>query len=351
MIDFTIEGVADLIPYNSLVNQIKQFNDYSIIGEDSSGLYDVYKIELGVKGKPIILLMASMHGTEYQASICLINLLRDLEKNERVNTSFRKRLIDNYHIIAFPCINPYGFDNTTRYAVTKGRHGFTGQDINNDFHKTKFNIIESVNLRPYLDNKKTIAFVDQHLQRNLNPETADIAPSIAHPVQNYMLNNIVGKLSEQFPNKTIGRRLATHWNYSGRIRAYMSFHKNIYTEQTLGFSGEIGRPVQESDGFYEPNTNREIFTIGYSMYYYSIVEIMNYFDLKNGTSDIEVDDEAISKVNSPIKDISYMRDNNGLISSISEYVKKGQYKNKTIKTKINRDKFGKMVSYERELED
>src|SRR5699024_9234893 len=100
--------------YDEIKDKIKNtFKNYRIIGKDHSGNYDLFLVELGNITKPKIMIVASMHGTEWQGTQYSMSILDMLENDNYPDKEFRDTLMENYHILYIPVVNPWGWDHIT----------------------------------------------------------------------------------------------------------------------------------------------------------------------------------------------------------------------------------------------
>ncbi|WP_017470608.1 DUF2817 domain-containing protein [Amphibacillus jilinensis] len=277
-IPYDFSGNLSLPSYGQMVQRIRRFDEVSNIGKDQSGNYDMYKIEMGTKGKPPILIIASMHGTEWMGALSSISFMEQLRDNTFPDKSFRARLLRGYRIIYIPVVNPYGFDRTSHSEGNNiGRFNSNGVDLNRDFDN--FSQAESRNVRNVMDQVKPFSFYDIHLFRR------GMDGSHGH-------NLIVG--NGQYPTEKIrdlfadslslyAKQPVVRWDgfdslSRGLARRYMRDQNNPYTPYTLSYITEIVRPVTTPSGIDAPLSDQEIMKYGFAMVYLFLLTSMKYFE-------------------------------------------------------------------------
>lgn len=352
-VSFTVEGNTDYVKYSNIVNRIRSFEDYEIIGTDTSNQYNIYKIELGTKGKPVIMLSSGVHGTEYAGILYTLGILKDIEDNKLPDSEFRNYLLNNFHIICLPCINPYGVNYTTPYAITRGRANFNGKDINREF--ARFNELEARIVKKYMDNPEIFAYADNHLIRNHASKPYVVfygnGQHATNDLRDYGVNSMNAVLDKP-TKKWEAFKNMTH----GITRRYMRDKINKHTEFTLSYTIELARPVDENaskGGKQRPfDSSKEMYNYGYKITYIFLKSSVQYFDAYNGTGLYKEDNEnnvMIESVETPEKDINFEYDENDYVSEIKENYKKGYLKDKTTLSKINRRSDKRVKSIEKEL--
>src|SRR5690625_5415126 len=148
-IPFDLHGKVEFQNYDEITSRIKKFDRYSDLGKDQSGMYSMYLIELGTPSKPSILITASQHGTEWQSTQYSLSFMEMLRDNTFPDKSFRDRLLNDYHILFIPVVNPWGLEETYDHAITRGRNNSTNTNLNRDFdectHQKNINIKNIMN--------------------------------------------------------------------------------------------------------------------------------------------------------------------------------------------------------------
>ena len=371
----SLEGNTDYVEFEKLENRIKQFPNYKSLGKDVSGKYDFYQIDMGTKGKPIIIFDSIHHGHEYQSAHYLLGFLENLRDGEVLNQSFIDDLLDNFHLIAFPVMNPWGVNKTLPFATVEGRHPFHGDDIDADYDETMFNTHEARLTRYVYDDPNAFANIDLHLYRKTQ-KTNDMIYGIGDPKHNKLIDDVAKITGEHFPNKNIGIwRSIKSWRI-GRVRSYFARHRNLHTEATIAFKIELARPSDEPkknvseenlenpdnfEGEYNgedpvklrPNSSEELYKMGYLGIYLYVKKAMEYYHEKKGTGKyLEYTNQDLSGksiVNNDLKESIYVRDAKGQLEHVEERFKKGYNKGKTIKTNFVFDEHGFISELDREF--
>lgn len=279
-ISFDFTGSLTFQTYEQIVDRITQFSEYSVIGQDESGQYDMYMIELGDKDKPSIMIQASMHGTEWQGTQYLLSFLEQLRDDTLPDKILRERIINDFHLIAVPVVNPWGLERTT-YAESKlrntGRYNVNGVSLNSDYDE--FVQAESRNTKSVMDKYQPFAFLDIHLQ----------TITMKNNKGNYLIvgngqhetNDIKEKFINSWSDYT-GYEV-TNWkgykNLSkGLARRYMRDKSNKHTPHTLSYITEIIRPEMQSSGnILAPLTDDEIYIAGMSSIYFFLQTSLHYY--------------------------------------------------------------------------
>src|SRR5699024_1516856 len=155
------------------------------------------------------------------------------------------------------------------------------------------------------------------------------------------------------PDKVVTKWQSVRSETSGLSRAHVARKPNLYTKYSLSYINELGRPVEETDAFYEPLNPEELYKAGYAVIYLFMVTSMDYFDAENGTGTYLEEtnniSEQIEKIEEPGRTIFVQRLDNGTIEYIEETYKSGKHQGKTIRTTFNRNSSDRVDSYTREI--
>lgn len=333
-VDFQTDDTAEYVPYYMVENRIKDFEDVSIIGVDSTNTYNIYKIELGTKGKPIIVLMSGVHGTEYAGAFYNLGIMEDLRDDTFPVEGFRNEILENFHIICFPVMNPYGWEYTTPYAITRGRYLANGYDLNRQF--SPFKALEAIEVKKHLDDPNIFAFADNHLIRNYARKPFVVFVGNGQHATNDIRDHIVESMNDVSNNLD---KPTQPWEAfvnmtRGITRRYMRDKVNKHTEFTLSYTIELARPVNESEangGIQRPfDTDYEQYDYGYKVTYMFLRTSMDYYYAYKGTG-LFKDYEYVNDIKTPDTNIEIVRnDDNIPLKSIEESEKR------TIETDIYR---------------
>src|SRR5699024_6299794 len=163
-IPYNFVGNVKYQNYTTIINRVKQFERYHVIGKDASNQFDIYIIELGIRGKPTLFLTSAMHGSEFQATMYSLKFMEDLRDDTFPDKFFRDTLLGNFHIVYIPVQNPYGWSkNTNPYAQFNNiaRRNANGVDLNTDFYS--FTQRESRLVAEQIKKYEPFAFLDMHM--------------------------------------------------------------------------------------------------------------------------------------------------------------------------------------------
>src|SRR5690625_5179528 len=294
-IPFDLEGKVEFQDYDEITRRIKKFDRYSDIGKDQSGLYSMYLIEMGTPTKPAILITGVQHGTEWQGAQYSLSFMEMLRDNTFPDESFRDRLLNDYHILFIPVVNPWGLEETYDHAITRGRNNSTNTNLNRDFDE--FTQQETINVRNVMDRHTPFAYFDLHLIRGHQRDTHLIIGN-GQPETNYIRDMWTESLSE-YANQDVERWDGSPGINRGLSRRYMRDQANPHTPFTLSYISEISRPVQENAGFNAPLSNEDIYKYGVANMYLFFKTSLDYYLLHNDKSDTVIEDKL------------YVRDLNG----------------------------------------
>src|SRR5690625_4120255 len=129
-----IRGEVEYERYNDVVERIEAFSNYENIGEDESGDFDMYAIHMGDQEGPVIYFQSSIHGSEWKTTQYGLSFFEKLRDDAYPNKNFRDLLLDNFHLVYVPVVNPYGYDqplDETGEQIRKdGRENVNDVDLN-----------------------------------------------------------------------------------------------------------------------------------------------------------------------------------------------------------------------------
>ena len=332
-----IEGVVTYKNYNDTVKQIKEFKNYSVLGKDDSGMYNLYLVEIGDSNNPSLLVTCSLHGTEWQGTQYTIEFMKMLEDGTYPDDVLRNNLLENFHILFMPMVNPWGVDNTTAeepISRNRGRRNSNGIDLNRDFDSF---VTSEARLTKYVMDKYNIfAYLDCHLIISDEPR---IILGHGQKATTNIRDEWLQDLEEYIGYET------TAWSSSaskGLSRRYMRDKENPYTDYTLSYITEISRPEKIDGVIKAPLSDEEIFKIGMANLYLFFTTSINYingFDFK-GVGDY------VYKIVYEHKTVTLERNFKGFVTSILEEYDETSY-NMTIETLLQRDINDKLISVTR----
>lgn len=335
MIVPNITGSLEYQDYDTIINRIEQFSNYEIIGKDESSMYDMYKIELGNRSKPKIMILSSLHGTEWQGTQYTLSFMEMLRDDVYPDKTFRDNLLNDFHIIYIPVGNPWGLSNTHITSREGGRNNSADINLNRDFYQ--FTQQETINIKNVMDSFKPFAFLDTHLI--IARDSSLIVGN--GQVETYDIRNTFGSVWNDYTGENVTLWSAVSFGSGGLARGYMGSRENPYTEHTLSYITEIGR---EADNTPSVNTNEDIYNYGMASLYIFFKTSIEYYNSENNIID-DPDVENVYKIVAPNKTVYIYRGNEGITNSIIEEFINGD----VVETIINRDVEGKVTSFVKSL--
>lgn len=346
-VTFPVEGTAKYTNYQSMENRIRQFPTHQVIGKDASNNHNIYRIDMGTIGKPTIMLMSGIHGTEYQGVLYNLSLMEDLRDDNFPVPGFRDELLNNFHIIFMPCMNPWGINRTTPYAITRGRRNFVNTDINREFHR--FQAQEARVAQPHMDDPNIFAFADMHLLRT---HSRDGVVFVGHgqeatrDIRDYIVASMNDSLSKETVKWEAFERMT--W---GITRRYMRDKMNNHTQFTLSYTIELARPVDETNyPIQRPfDSDEELHEYGYKVGYLFFRTSMDYYYAYHGTGEYGGNDYdgELNKINLPHKTVTFERDEEHRMSSAFEDIHSGVDEGRKIRTTVKYNQDGTTNQIER----
>lgn len=250
------------VSYAEMLTRIRNF-DYSIIGKDASGNYNMYNVELGDRSNPTIYIVASLHGAEWHGSIFALRLMEELRDRTFADRQFAEHLLSSFHLVLVPIGNPWGY-------ARKARRNFNNVDLNRDFYnhsqpETQAIVQNSKELEPF-------ACLDLHLmQPSFN--THDLIYGVGSNSHWLILQKMANDL-ELYMGDPCRRWRPSSSSNSGLLRSFWARLNNPHTNDTISFISEITR---EKDGDYH-YTNSEIMKAGMAQIYIFLKRVTRYFE-------------------------------------------------------------------------
>lgn len=296
-IPYSFSGNFEYQDYATLERRFRKFEKCYVIGKDDSGNHDMYLIELGTRGKPTLMLSASMDGTEWQTTQYSLAFMEALRDDTFPDRNLRNTILDNFCIAYIPVMNPWGLDRVPDHVDgvyaqfnSRGRNNSNGINLNTDFYS--FTQQESRNVRAQADKYKPFAYIDMHM---FQPEfsTAYGRRSIIASGQiqgGYQTETrpITLKWKDSFENYV--DEVITRWtNFleptSELARGYFARRSNPWTPYTLSYITELVRPAIVRGQMVRKLTNDEIFQWGTAHLYLFFKTSIEYFEVYNDISD------------------------------------------------------------------
>lgn len=287
---FTIENEINLpfdVPkvdftYQKYETVISRFNSNNkeVFGRDASDTYDLTCVHIGTKGKPCIFINAGMHGGEFQGVQYSTGFVLDLLNNTFPDVSFRNKIMQNYHLVFIPCLNPWGLNNFGgNYLSTY--YNYNKVQLNADFAEGTFTQAESQAFKKLVEKYNPFACLDVHLM------SPDYEPSGGKPivignghVEQDEIKNSIGNTLYNFTGNDV-----TLWSAQnegiGLLRAFVARHNNKYNIKTLSYISEIQKaeyPILDNSTGSGIYTNPEIYQIGYLINYLFLKTSIDYFE-------------------------------------------------------------------------
>lgn len=296
----TITGSMTYQNWATITTRIQAFNtpqtSYESIGKDASGLYDIYAIYFGTKGKPVIMLNGSMHGTEWYGTQYILALMEMFKDNTFPDTAFRDYLYNNFYIVCIPSINPYGLDHTTDIYLqfnNEARYNANFAELNEDMHVGGFTQQESKVFKQMVEKYTPFAYVDCHMFQG-NYDVAygnNLIIGHGHDEVEH-LRDAIADSWEQYTGMTVTRWNKVNSDESGLARAFVARTPNPWTPYTLAYITELCRPSDVDGVRIAPLTDDQILQFGVASLYFFLKSSTQYFyeTSKGKLHDFKLDD-------------------------------------------------------------
>lgn len=282
-IPFNFSGQLNYEGYKSLENRILKFQSVTNIGKDQSGNYSMYCIELGNRAKPTILIVASMHGSEYQGTLYSMKFMEALRDGTFPDDKLREKLLNEYHIAYIPAVNPWGYDRAYPYQLNSGRFNSAGKDLNRDFKK--FTQAETKNMKELIDQLKPFAFLDIHMMQSDYDANAgnNLVLGNGQPQTNETFDIFIESLTD-YADQPV-----TKWSSPSKVnptnpglaRTYVRNQSNPYTPYTLSYIYELTKPVKRKVGLDAPLSESQIMDYGMAGMYLFLKTSIKYYEDQN----------------------------------------------------------------------
>ncbi|WP_416147534.1 M14 family zinc carboxypeptidase [Salipaludibacillus sp. HK11] len=277
-IPYKFEGEVAYQPYSAVESRINAFNDVSVIGKDASGDFNMYLIELGDKSKPTIMVLASLHGSEWQSTQYTLTFMEQLRDNILEDQAFRDVLLDEFHIAYIPVGNPWGYERTRPHARLRGRKNANRVNLNRDFKA--FSQQESQNIKKIMDDLKPFSYIDCHLmapKKDGGQNYQDLIVGNVDGASNIYRDFIADSLS-LFAGRPVERwDERTNEMHQGLSRRYLVGKNNPYTADTFTYILEIYRPVDDGEGVIRYLSDHEIKKFGMAGLYFFLQASMKHY--------------------------------------------------------------------------
>ncbi|UOE93519.1 M14 family zinc carboxypeptidase [Alkalihalobacillus sp. LMS39] len=273
---YEINGTVNYESYEDTLDRIKNFSGYSVLGNDSSGMYNLHKIEFGSPKKPTIFVMASIHGSEWQATQYSLSFFEMLRDKTFPDKDFQTKLLGEYHIVYIPIGNPWGYANTTKHSRLKGRNNVNNVNLNRDFGN--FTQVESQIIRNEAILHRPFVYIDLHLiapRRDGGQNYCDISIGNSQRSTDIIRDDMLKIMSFYAKRKT---SVFESNLKRGTTRHYFKDITNPFTPITLAYVSELYRPVNDGDGPVAYLTDEEIYEFGIVQLYWFFKTSMGYFE-------------------------------------------------------------------------
>ena len=363
--DYDFSGSFSYERYAEVINRVKDFPYYKSFGMDQSGDYEMFYIGLGTEGKPVIMLMASMHGTEWQATQYSMYFMEQIRDNTFPDVDFRNYLLENFFIVYVPMLNPHGYDRVLQGEYgeyTSGnydaRHNANGIELNSDFYS--FNERESRNLRELGEKYKPFSFLDMHMFQpdySVSYDRNAILASGQQDIPGYQKATLPYRdIWKESMENYLGEEITVWGNLlsstSGLARGYFGRQKNPFTEFTLSYITEIVRPAYKNrDGemkLIRKLTNEEIYKYGFTHLYLFFKTSTQYYEDNKDSGDTDVfPTDYVYKIKMDHKTVTFTRNIEGIVLEILEEYDE-TCDNMIIKTTFDRNSEGNVTNILRE---
>ncbi|MFB4475230.1 M14 family zinc carboxypeptidase [Oceanobacillus caeni] len=278
----TFTGKVTYQNYPFVVSRIKQFSSYEVIGKDESGSYNMYAIKLGTVGKPVIMISASMHGTEWQGTQYTLAMLEMIRDNSFPDVEFRNYLLENYYIVCIPVLNPYGYNNVTNIYDEFNRNArlnSNGAELNHDFKVGNQSEQETKNMIKVVQKYKPFAYLDVHMFQGHYNEPYSAPLIIGHgQAETDDVRDIFADSWSKYTGQDFRKWKPINGSSSGLSRAYVARQSNPYTPFTLSYITEMPRPVNIDGKRVAPLSDEEIYNYGIASIYFFFKTSIDYLE-------------------------------------------------------------------------
>ncbi|WP_162985894.1 DUF2817 domain-containing protein [Virgibacillus sp. Bac330] len=288
-IPYDFSASLTLPTYRQMESRIKGFSNVANIGKDESGSYNMYKIEMGNTDKPTILVIASMHGTEWMGALYSMRFMEEIRDNTFADKAFRSDLLKSFHIVYIPVVNPYGFDRTSNNESNNvGRYNVNGVDLNRDF--SDFTQTETQNVKRVMDFEKPFAFLDIHMFGSSMDSSNGKNLIVGNgQYETDKIRNLITDSLSLFARQPVVRWPGFDRLLRGLARRYMRDRSNPHTKHTLSYITEIVRPRMLDNGLDAPLSDEEIMNYGMASLYLFFITSMEYYRQRK----VELDNKQI----------------------------------------------------------
>lgn len=278
----TFTGKVIYQNYPSVVSRIKQFPSNEIIGKDESGSYNMYAVKLGTVGKPVIMLTAAIHGSEWQGAQYTLAMLEMLRDNTFPDVEFRNYLLKNYYIVGIPVLNPYGYNNVSNIYDqfdSDARHNSDDVDLNRNFDVGDKSEQETKNMIKVVQKYKPFAYLDVHLYQGdyIEPGVTPLILGNGQEETIHVRNNFADYWSGHTGQDIIKWKPINSKN-NGLARAYVARQSNPHTPFTLSYITEMPRPANIDGERVAPLTDEEIYNYGIASIYFFFKTSIDYLE-------------------------------------------------------------------------
>lgn len=278
----TFTGKVTYQNYPFVVSRIKQFSSNEIIGKDESGSYNMYAIKLGTVGKPVIMITASIHGSEWQGAQYTLAMLEMLRDNTFPDVEFRNYLLKNYYIVCIPVLNPYGYNNVTNIYDqfnNDARRNSNDVDLNRNFNVGNKSEQETKNMIKVVKKYKPFAYLDVHLYQGdyIEPNATPLILGHGQEETDYV-RDIFADSWKDYTGRDVRKWKPVNDSSSGLSRAYVARQSNPYTPFTLSYIAEMPRPADIDGERVAPLTDEEIYNYGIASIYFFFKTSVDYLE-------------------------------------------------------------------------
>ena len=265
--------------YNEIMERVRNFDVNYPIGKDASGNYDLYIIELGKPENPTIFITSSIHGNEWHVTQMTLSTLEMLRDDTYPDADFRNNIMENFHIVNIPMVNPWGVDNVqdVLQVSDRGRRNYNNVDLNRDFLNRSQP--ETRIVMEQLDKFKPFAHIDNHMYQS-HYGLANGKDMIVY-IENNNLHYIRDNIRNDLVNYT-GHPIETWDTVANNERMavnYLTWKPNPHTPDTLTILTEIERPTRRPEGHVVRTfTPEDLYNYG-NYYTYSYLKYaMQYYN-------------------------------------------------------------------------
>lgn len=265
--------------------------EIEVFGRDASNTYDLKCVHIGTKGKPCLMITNCMHGTEWQTTQYTTGFALDLLNDTFPDKALRDKVVNNFHLIIIPTLNPWGMDRVGVATQTGSRRNFNYIDLNRDFAEGNQSQAETKAFVSLFLKYRPFACMDAHM---FGPGYDAAGGNYliignGHSAQND-LELTIRNTVEDITGYVVQDWTPVNAPTNGLLRAFAARTPNPYGFKTISYITELERaPYPEYRQTTNELSNSQIYQGGYAFNYLFLLTSIMYFEhFTRGISQNEV---------------------------------------------------------------